>query len=87
MAEYALQIKPSAQKEMDSLETPVLRRIDAKILGLANDPRPSGSKKLRGFGSYWRVRVGDYRVVYLIDDQKREVVITRVAHRREVYER
>jgi mRNA interferase RelE/StbE len=60
-------------------------RIDQKILALANNPRPSGCKKLRGYKDHWRVRVGDWRLVYIIDDGARRVTITRVAHRREVY--
>jgi mRNA interferase RelE/StbE len=64
----------------------VFKRIDRKILALADNPRPPGCKKLRGYRDQWRIRVGDWRVVYLIDDVARLVTITRVAHRREVYE-
>jgi mRNA interferase RelE/StbE len=64
----------------------VFKRIDRKILGLADNLRPPGCKKLRGYRDQWRVRVGDWRVVYLINDEAKLVTITRVAHRREVYE-
>ena len=86
MAKYSLEIKHSAQKELDALDDAVFARIDRKILTLADNPRPPGCKKLRGYKDQWRVRVGDWRVVYFIDDGAKLVTITRVAHRREVYE-
>jgi mRNA interferase RelE/StbE len=86
VANYSLAIKQSAQKELDSLDDSMFKRIDRKILALADDPRPSGCKKLRAYSDHWRIRVGDWRVVYLIDDTAKLVTITRVAHRREVYE-
>lgn len=85
MADYLVEIKPSAVKELDALDDAVFARLDRKIVLLAQDPRPPGSKKLRGYKSLWRVRIGDWRVVYTIDDTKRVVTITRIAHRREVY--
>jgi mRNA interferase RelE/StbE len=54
---------------------------------LASNPRPSGCKKLRGGDGEWRIRVGDWRVVYTIDDAKLQVEVTRIRHRSEVYER
>ena len=54
-------------------------------MALAGDPRPAGCKKLRGHKDLWRIRAGDYRVVYIIDDANALVSITRVAHRREIY--
>jgi len=59
---------------------------DRKILVLSENPRPSGSKKLRGYKDQWRIRVGDWRVVYIIDDATKRVSVTRVANRREVYD-
>jgi mRNA interferase RelE/StbE len=85
VANYSLQIKPSAQKELDKLADAVFDRIDRKILALAENPRPTGCKKLRGYKDQWRIRVGDWRVVYIIDDAAKVVIVTRVAHRREVY--
>jgi len=84
---YSLEIKQSAQKELDALDDALFTRIDRKILALADNPRPAGCKKLKGYKDQWRVRVGDWRVVYIIDDAARLVSITRIAHRREVYER
>jgi len=86
VAKYSLEIKHSAQRELDSLDDSVFRRVDRKILALADNPRPPGCKKLKGYKDQWRIRVGDWRVVYLIDDEAKLVSITRVAHRREVYE-
>ena len=86
MAKYSLEIKPSAQKELDPLDDAVYTRIDRKILALADNPRPAGCKKLSGYKDHWRVRVGDWRVLYTIDDQAKLINITRIAHRREVYQ-
>jgi mRNA interferase RelE/StbE len=86
VAKYSLDVKHSAQRELDSLDDSVFKRIDRKILALADNPRPPGCKKLRGYRDQWRIRVGDWRVVYLIDDEAKLITIMRVAHRREVYE-
>ena len=86
MARYSLEIKPSAGKELDALDDALFSRIDRKIMALAENPRPPGCKKLKGYRDQWRIRVGDYRVVYTIDDQKLLVEVTRIRHRSEVYE-
>jgi len=85
VAKYALRIKQSAQKELDALDDSLFARIDRKILALADDPRPAGCKKLSGFRDQWRIRIGDYRVLYLIEDAIVTVTVTRIAHRREAY--
>ncbi len=85
MVRYSLDIKPSARKELESLSDNLIARIVPKIDSLATDPRPSGTKKLRGYKDLWRIRVGDYRIVYIIDDGRKTVSVTRVAHRRDVY--
>jgi len=86
VAKYSLEIKQSAQKELDALDAAIFKRIDRKLLVLAENPRPPGCKKLRGYKDQWRIRVGDWRIVYFIDDSTKLVTIARVAHRREVYE-
>lgn len=86
MARYVLDIKPSARKELENLSDSLIARLAPKIDGLAADPRPSGCRKLRGYKDFWRIRVGEYRVVYIIDDDRKMVSVTRVAHRRDVYE-
>jgi mRNA interferase RelE/StbE len=86
VARYSLEIKQSAQRELDALDDALFARIDRKILALAESPRLAGCKKLRGYKDQWRVRIGDWRVLYVIDDEARSVTVTRVAHRREVYD-
>ena len=87
MAKYTLRIKSSAAKELDALDKQLFVRIDRKIQGLANNPRPPGCKKLKDGEKEWRIRVGDYRVVYTIDDTNLLLEVTRVRHRSEIYER
>ena len=72
--------------ELIGLAANAIERIQPKIRELANDPRPPGCKKLRGAKNLWRIRVGDYRVVYTVDDIAKTVDVTRIAHRREVYD-
>lgn len=86
MAKYVIDIKPSARKELEDLSDQLIARLVQKIEGLAANPRPPGCRKLRGYTDLWRVRVGDYRVVYIINDDHSTVSVTRLAHRKEVYE-
>ena len=81
---YTIRIKRSAEKEMDRLPGRTFERLTRVILNLERDPRPRNSKKLRGVQDY-RLRVGEYRVLYSIDDHKRVVEIIAVGHRRDVY--
>jgi mRNA interferase RelE/StbE len=86
VADYKLLIKPSAGKDLDAVGGKGARlRIVKRIQALAEDPRPPGSEKLAGYGDRYRVRQGSYRVVYLIDDERNEITIYRVGHRRDVY--
>jgi mRNA interferase RelE/StbE len=82
---YRLLIRRSAEKEIAALPPDLRTRIIEKIRGLAVIPRPSGCKKLSGEDRAWRIRIGDYRVVYEINDSAQYVEIRVVAHRREVY--
>ena len=81
---YQLLIKRSAEKELDTLPKQVRIRITNKLVTLEEDPRPAGIKKLRGENAF-RIRVGDYRVLYTIDDSDEIVTIYAIGHRREVY--
>lgn len=81
---YSVQIKKSAEREMDHLPTAVHARVSEKILALEINPRPPGSIKLKG-GEGYRLRVGNYRVLYTVEDKTRQVLIFSVAHRREAY--
>ncbi len=86
MAEYRLLIKTSAAKEIEAVGTKVNRqRIIERIRILARNPRMPGSEKLAGYADRYRVRQGQYRIVYLIDDERREVTIFKVGHRKDVY--
>jgi mRNA interferase RelE/StbE len=84
--EYRVALKSSAEKEFFRLPEHISFRILPKIKALATDPRPHGCKKLRGGRDEWRIRIGDYRVIYIIDDVAGKVEVTRIAHRREAYE-
>jgi mRNA interferase RelE/StbE len=84
MAKYRLEITPSAAKELSRIPRKDLRRIVARIQALADDPRPSGSKKLCAQEKY-RIRQGDYRVLYQIEDDGPVVYVVKIAHRRDVY--
>jgi len=83
---FTVQIKPSARRELENLNDTLLGRIVTKIDALSADPRPTGCKKLHGFRNQWRLRVGDYRIVYSIDDSHKIVDVIRIRHRRDVYE-
>ena len=87
MANYRVEVKPSARKELERLSNQVIARITRRLDTLASNARPPGCKKLKGGDQEWRVRVGDYRVVYTVDDQNLLVEVTRIRHRSEVYER
>ena len=84
MASYRLLIKPSAVKELETLPRKDRQRVVARIRALAADPRPAGCEKLAGQDLY-RVRQGDYRVLYSIADTERSIVVIKIGHRREVY--
>ena len=82
---HTVLIKPSARRELESLPDEMLRRVDRIIASLATDPRPRGCVKLQGAADLYRMRAGDYRVIYRIDDAIRVVEVTRIGHRRDVY--
>ena len=81
---YVVRIKRSAEKELDKLPKKIAKAIGAIVLKLELEPRPRGSKRLRGSDAY-RIRHGNYRILYFIDDQARIVQITAIGHRKEVY--
>ena len=83
---YRLLIKPSAGKELARLGNKSDRqRIVRRIEALALEPRPHGSEKLAGHDDRYRIRQGNYRVVYLIDDRRQEVTIFKIGDRKDVY--
>ena len=82
---YTTQFKRSVYRALQRLPQNVRRRIIAAIEALATDPRPEGCRKLQAPADLWRIRVGDYRVVFSIDDEVLVILILRVAHRSHVY--
>ncbi len=81
---YRVSIVRSAQSEFASLPLSIRNRIEPRLLALAMEPRPHGSQKLRHTERY-RIRIGDYRVIYAINDSERLLVILSIGHRREIY--
>jgi mRNA interferase RelE/StbE len=82
---YAIEFVPSARGALKKLPREVQLRLSRRIALLSDDPRPTGSSKLKGRENLWRIRVGDYRVVYEVRDRVLLVLVVRVAHRRDVY--
>lgn len=86
MPAYRIVVLPTAARELAKLPRAIARRITAAIDALAADPRPAGVRKLAGGnGDQWRIRVGDYRVLYVIRDAELLVTVVKLAHRRQVY--
>ena len=86
MAKCSVALKTSARKELEGLSAKSIERIVPHLDNLADNPRPHGYRKLKGGDNEWRIRIGDYRVVYIIDDAKAAVEVTRVRHRSEAYQ-
>ena len=82
---YTIEFKPSAYRQFKRFPSAIAKRIDARIIALADNPRPRGVEKLAGYERAYRIRVGDYRVLYEIYDDVLVVYVIRVAHRREAY--
>lgn len=82
---YRVQIEPAVDRTVSKLTPRVRDRILRRIQELANDPRPPGCVKLAGVADTYRIRVGDYRILYEVHDRMILVVVVRVGHRREVY--
>ena len=84
---YEVYIEKAAENDLKRLPTTTFHRIIPQIKSLAENPRPSSCRKLTGSKNDWRIRIGDYRVLYEIDEKAEAVRIMRVRHRREVYRR
>ena len=87
MASYRVVLTSTAEEELKGLSAQLNARIVPRLENLADNPPPPGCKKLKGGDKEWRIRVGDYRVVYTIDGAKLLVEVTRIRHRSAVYER
>lgn len=84
---YTVVFTSAAARQVKKLPRPARDRVVAAVSALDSDPRPHGSRKLVGEENAWRIRVGDYRVIYEVFDRELVVTVVRAAHRREVYER
>jgi mRNA interferase RelE/StbE len=84
---YVIRLSPAAARELRKFDPAVRRRIQAVLELLADDPRPPSAKRLVGGAGEWRVRTGDYRIIYEIHDDRLLILVLRMAHRREVYDR
>jgi mRNA interferase RelE/StbE len=82
---YTVDARPRVRKALRQLDPAVRQNVLAKMRALASDPRPSGVEALRGHRPWLRVRVGDYRIIYAVDDEAGLVTVLTVGHRREVY--
>ncbi len=84
---YQITIKKIAAKELEALPAKLVVRITQAIYALAKNPRPQGCKKLKGQSGYlWRIRIGDYRVLYTIEEQIKIIDIHKIGHRKDIYE-
>ena len=86
MANYKIQIKPSAKKELGKLQKKDLQKVVNKIRSLSSDPRPTGCEKLSDEEKY-RIRQGNYRIVYSIEDKQLIVIVVKIGHRKDVYKK
>lgn len=84
---YQIDLAPAAIRQLRKLDPVARRRVQAAIELLAAEPRPAAAKKLVGGAGEWRVRTGDYRIVYEIHDQVLVVLVLALGHRRDVYRR
>jgi mRNA interferase RelE/StbE len=82
---YAIIVAPAARRQLRKLDPVARRRIQAAIDLLAENPRPPAAKRLVNFTGEWRVRIGDYRIVYDIEDDQLVVLVLSAGHRREIY--
>jgi mRNA interferase RelE/StbE len=82
---YSIELKPAALRSLVRLPRVVQKRVARKIENLARNPRPAGVKKLQGLYDLYRLRVGDYRILYQIQDKILLVLVVQVGHRNEIY--
>jgi mRNA interferase RelE/StbE len=85
VAAYTIHLRSRARRSLRQLDAPVRRTIADTIDGLATQPRPPDVKALKGHRPWLRTRVGDYRIVYAVDDSARVITVAAIGHRREIY--
>ena len=84
---YEVYLERSVENDLKRLPASIFHRIIPQIKALAENPRPSGCRKIAGSKNDWRIRIGDHRIIYEIDEKAKAVRVMRVRHRREVYRR
>jgi mRNA interferase RelE/StbE len=82
---YAVLLAPSAERQLKALDKPLQQRISKRLTRLGDNPRPPGVDKLAGEDNLYRVREGEYRVIYTIQDKELIVLVVKIGHRKEVY--
>ena len=82
---HEIELTRAAERGLSALPKAVLKRVDAAILALADDPHPPGSRKLQGVDDLFRVRVGDYRIIYRVEENRLVIVVVNVGNRRDIY--
>ena len=82
---YQVQVAPAAARQLSKFDPPVQRRLVAAMETLASNPRPPGVSKIQGEENLWRIRTGDYRIVYAVYDKRLVVLVVAFGHRREIY--
>ena len=82
---YTVVLRPAAAKDLKQLPKPAQRRVGEAIDGLAKDPRPQGCEQLKGTEGFLRIRVGEYRIIYVVESRKIIVLVLRIGHRKDVY--
>jgi mRNA interferase RelE/StbE len=82
---YEIYIERKAERDLKKLELDIFHRIILNIKTLSKNPKPPGSRKITGSKNDWRIRVGNYRIIYEVDDRAKTVKVMRIRHRRDVY--
>jgi mRNA interferase RelE/StbE len=85
MRHYQVVLSKTAEKSLSKLPSPIVQKIIPVLSSLATDPRPSGCKKLKGFENLWRIRIGNYRVIYSVDDVILLIDVREIGHRKDIY--
>ncbi|MDR0783622.1 MAG: type II toxin-antitoxin system RelE/ParE family toxin [Propionibacteriaceae bacterium] len=83
---YQVQLTPAAARQLRKMDRPGILRVQAAIDLLAGDPRPPGARKLVGGAGEWRVRTGDYRIIYEVHERVLRVLVIVIGHRRDIYQ-
>lgn len=86
MPAYEILLSKAARKQLDNLPVFITNKIIEDIAALAGTPRPTGCKKLKGQKNAWRIRIGDYRVIYEIEDKLLRILVVAIGHRKDIYE-